>query len=86
MTDRTKRTYRLDGDTIQLIDWLSDNSQFDKQEVVERAVKYYYRDYRDDNLRDPAMSSVLDDDIDLPGDDGNSDGDNGGVLGRLRGN
>lgn len=84
MTDRTKRTYRLDADTIAVIDFMAENSNFDKQEVVERAVKYYYRDYKNGKLSDPAMRSVLDDDIDLPDSTKDDEDSGGGIMSRFK--
>lgn len=80
----SKRTYKLTSEAVAIIDWMEENTILDKSDFTDRAVKYYWREYKNGNLNDPLLADAIEQASDVPDlDDG--DDDDGGLLGRLRG-
>jgi|APHM01.1.fsa_nt_gi hypothetical protein len=80
----TKRTYELDDDTIEIIDRLGDDNRipFNKSQMVQRAVKYYWKDMEEGQLQDAVVASALNGDTPEGSDE--DDDDSTGLLGRFR--
>jgi len=80
----TRRTYKLTEDTVQIIEYLADHSSFDKSDIVDRATKYYWRDFVNGELDDPAIQDALDDISELPA-DAEGDDSKRSLIERIRG-
>jgi len=78
-----KRTYQIDDDTVEIVDRLGNDERipFNKSQMVQRAVKYYWSDLVNGELDDAVVSSALGGDI--PQGDSDDGGDSGGILGRF---
>ncbi len=78
-----KRTYKITNKSVTVVDHIEANSMMDKSDVVDRAIKYYYKQLVSGSLDDP----LVDDDIGRidgrPG-KGMSSGDSG-LIDRIRG-
>ena len=78
-----KRTYKITGKSVTVVDHVEENSMMDKSDVVDRAIKYYYKQLVSGELSDP----LVDDDIGrVDGRPGRnmSSGDSG-LIDRIRG-
>lgn len=83
--EKTKRTYRLEDSTVEIIEYMAENTPMDKQEAVDRMVKYYAHKVKAGEIDDPMFKQAVGDDpVDMVG-DGDGDDDARGILDRLRG-
>lgn len=79
-----KRTYKITQKSVNIVDWMEDNSILEKSDFVDRAIKYYWAQQKAGNLNDP----VLNDDANAGGnipDLEETDKDTSSILDRLRG-
>ena len=50
-----KRTYILTEDSVRVVEYLHENSVLEKSDVVDRAVKYYWKQQQSGELDDPMV-------------------------------
>lgn len=79
-----KRTYKITEESVDVIDWMEDNTILDKSDFVDRAVKYYWLQHKNGNLNDPILTDDASDIQGVPDLDSSSD-EGSSILERLRG-
>lgn len=84
MADKKNRTYSIDDDTRELLKWFDENTNYNKSETVEIAVKSLYRRHEKGEIRHQGMRADLElGDGDFPDMDGD-DNEDSGILDRFR--
>jgi len=80
-----KRTWRVSATAIEVVEWMAENTPYNKQESVDRMIKYYAREAKRGNLDDPVVAEALEGNVDDILDGASDDESNRSIIDKLRG-
>jgi len=86
MTDKKNRTYSLDEDTRELLDWFDENTTYNKSDVVGIAVKSLYKQHEEGTVIHQGLRGDLQvGDTDYPDVDSDSGSSGSSIVDRILG-